>query len=147
VVYPYKTDERNTMDRFTTNDSPKAKTVAAADDIFRAREIANRIYVDERIRNYIIDLIFATREPAEAGVAKLAELVEYGASPRASIAMLTAARAHAFLRGRGYVIPDDVKAVGFDVLRHRISLTFEAEAENVTSEEVIQTLFDHIEVP
>jgi len=147
VVYPSKTDERNIMDRFTTNDSPKAKTVAAADDIFRAREIANRIYVDERIRNYIIDLIFATREPAEAGVAKLAELVEYGASPRASIAMLTAARAHAFLRGRGYVIPDDVKAVGFDVLRHRISLTFEAEAENVTSEEVIQTLFDHIEVP
>ncbi len=147
VGYPSKADERNIMDRFSTGDKPEARTVAGADDIFKARAVIDRIYTDERIRSYIIDLIYATREPAEHGVANLKELIEFGASPRASLAMLQAARAHAFLRGRGYVIPEDVKTIGFDVLRHRISLTFEAEAENVTTDQVIQTLFDRIEVP
>jgi len=147
VRYPSKQDERNIMDRFTTGEKPKAATVSGANDIFAAREVVNKIYVDERIRNYIIELIFATREPAEHGVAKLVDLIDFGASPRASIALLEAARAHAFLRGRGYVIPEDIKAIGFDVLRHRVSLTFEAEAENVSHEEIIQTLFDEIEVP
>ena len=147
VTYPSKQDERNIMDRFTTGENPRALTVAGPDDVFKARETVHKIYVDGRIRNYIIDLVFATREPAEHGVGKLTDLIDFGASPRASIAMLSAARAHAFLRGRGYVIPEDIKAVGFDVLRHRISLTFEAEAENVNHEEIIQTLFDEIEVP
>ena len=147
VGYPSKADERNIMDRFTMGEKPEAKCVAGADEIHKAREVINRIYTDERIRNYIIDLIYATREPAEHGVASLKELIDFGASPRASLAMMSAARAHAFLRGRGYVIPEDVKAIGFDVLRHRISLTFEAEAENITGEEIIQTLFDRIEVP
>lgn len=147
VTYPSKADERNIMDRFTSGEKPHAQRVSGAEDIFKAREIASRIYVDERIRNYIVDLVFATREPDEHGVGKLADLIDYGASPRACIAMLTAARAHAFLRSRGYVIPEDIKAVGFDVLRHRVSLSFEAEAENVTTEEIIQTLFDEIEVP
>ncbi len=147
VGYPSKADERNIMDRFSTGEKPEAKVVAGAEDIFKARAVIDRIYTDERIRNYIIDLIYATREPAEHGVGNLKELIEFGASPRASLAMLHAARAHAFLRGRGYVIPEDVKTIGFDVLRHRISLTFEAEAENVTTDQVIQTLFDRIEVP
>ena len=147
VGYPTKAEERNIMDRYTSGEKPGARTMAAPEDIFNAREVAGEIYVDDRIRDYVINLIFATREPAEHGVPKLTELIDFGASPRASIALLTAARAHAFIRGRGYVIPEDIKAIGFDVLRHRISLTFEAEAENVTSEEIIQTLFDQIEVP
>jgi len=147
VGYPAKSDERNIMDRFTEGEAPTAATVAGSEDILRARAVINKIYVDQRIRSYIIELIYATREPAEHGVASLAELIDYGASPRASIAMMNAARAHAFLRGRGYVIPEDIKTIGFDVLRHRISLTFEAEAENVSCEQIIQTLFDEIEVP
>ena len=147
VGYPSKADERNIMDRFTTGEKPVARTVASPQDIFNARNVVDQIYVDDRIRDYIINLIFATREPEEHGVSKLADLIDFGASPRASIAMMIAARAHAFIRGRGYVIPEDVKAIGFDVLRHRISLTFEAEAEEVSSEEIIQSLFDQIEVP
>ena len=147
VGYPTKAEERNIMDRYTSGEKPSARTMASPEDIFNAREVAGEIYVDDRIRDYVINLIFATREPAEHGVPKLTELIDFGASPRASIALLTAARAHAFIRGRGYVIPEDIKAIGFDVLRHRISLTFEAEAEHGTSEEIIQTLFDQIEVP
>jgi MoxR-like ATPase len=147
VKYPNKSEERNIMDRMTSGQNPEPKPVAGPQDIFRARKVIQEIYVDERIRNYLIELVFATREPAEHKLEKLADLIEYGASPRATICLLTACRAHAFLRGRGYVIPEDVKAIGFDVLRHRVSLTFEAEAENITVEEVIQTLFDHVEVP
>lgn len=147
VGYPTKAEERNIMDRMTASETPSAQVVAGAEDIFAARGVVRDIYVDERIREYIVNLIFATREPAEHGVGQLADYIEFGASPRASIAMLTCARAHAFLRGRGYVIPEDIKAIGFDVLRHRISLTFEAEAENVDAEQVIRGLFDHIEVP
>ncbi len=147
VEYPTKSEERDIMDRFTMGEHPKANTVAQPEDIFKARVVVNQIYVDERIRDYIVELIYATREPENHGVAKLSDLIDFGASPRACIAMMGAARAHAFLRGRGFVIPEDIKAVGFDVLRHRISLTFEAEAENIGSEEIIQTLFDEIEVP
>jgi MoxR-like ATPase len=147
VTYPTKAEERNIMDRFTVKEMPRAGEVASPDDIHAARRVIDEIYVDERVRNYIVDLIFATREPESHGVGNLADLIEFGASPRACIAMMTSARAHAFLRGRGYVIPEDIKAIGFDVLRHRISLTFEAEAENIDTEEIIQTLFDKIEVP
>lgn len=147
VGYPTKAEERDIMDRFTNGSNLETTAMATAEDIFKAREVVGQIYVDDRIRDYIIELIFATREPNEHGLAKLTELIDFGASPRASIALLNAARAHAFIRGRGYVIPEDVKAIGFDILRHRVGLTFEAEAENITSEEVIQTLFDEVEVP
>ncbi|MCB1041958.1 MAG: AAA family ATPase [Acidobacteria bacterium] len=147
VKYPSKAEERNIMDRMTDGNRIAPKTVANAEDIFRARDVVHEIYVDERIRNYIIELVFATREPAEHGLENLGDLIEYGASPRATLALITAAKAHAFLRGRGFVIPEDIKAIGFDVLRHRLSLTFEAEAENISSDEIIQNLFDHIEVP
>lgn len=147
VGYPTKAEERNIMDRMTAAETPSIQSVAGAEDIFAAREVAKDIYVDDRIRDYIVNLIFATREPEEHGVAELREFIDFGASPRASIAMLNCARAHAFVRGRGYVIPEDIKAIGFDVLRHRISLTFEAEAENMGTEQVIQALFDKIEVP
>ncbi len=147
VKYPTKSEERNIMDRMTEGNRVQPKPVANPEDIFKSRAVVDEIYVDERIRNYIIDLVFATREPGEHGLPDLADLIDYGASPRASIALMTAAKAHAFLRGRGYVIPEDIKAVGFDVLRHRLSLTFEAEAENISTDEIIQNLFDHIEVP
>jgi len=146
VEYPTRTEERNIMDRMTTGDRLEPNPVASVDDIFNARKVVQEIYVDDRIREYIINLVFATREP-EGNLKELSDLIDFGASPRASLSLLNAARGHAFLRGRGFVIPEDVKAIGFDVLRHRISLTFEAEAENVTSEEIIQRLFDGVEAP
>ena len=146
VEYPTRTEERNIMDRMTTGDRLEPNPVASVDDIFNARKVVQEIYVDDRIREYIINLVFATREP-EGNLKELSDLIDFGASPRASLSLLNAARGHAFLRGRGFVIPEDVKAIGFDVLRHRISLTFEAEDENVTSEEIIQRLFDGVEAP
>jgi MoxR-like ATPase len=104
------------------------------------------VYVDERIKEYIISIVFATREPAEYGL-NIGDLIEYGGSPRASLYLLQAARAHAFIRGRGYVTPEDVKSVGPDVLRHRVILSYEAEAEDVKPEEIIQRIFDTVEVP
>ena len=147
IKYPNKTEERNIMDRMTSGIPLEPKAVAFPQNVFDAREVVGEIFVDERIRSFIIDLVFATRDPASYDMMDLSDLIEYGASPRATIALLTAARAHAFIRGRGYVIPEDVKAIGFDVLRHRIIVTFEAEAENVNSDEIIQKLFDQIEVP
>ncbi|PIE89804.1 MAG: ATPase [Acidobacteria bacterium] len=146
VAYPTRDEERNIMDRMTTGNVLEPSAIADAEDIFRAREVVKEIYVDDRIRDYIINLVFATREP-EGELQDLKELIDFGASPRASLSLLNAARGHAFMRGRGFVIPEDVKAIGFDVLRHRISLTFEAEAENVTSEDIVQRLFDGVEAP
>jgi MoxR-like ATPase len=114
--------------------------------IFRAREVVNEIYMDEKIKDYIVDLVLATRQPDEYRV-EISGLVQYGASPRATIFLAKGARAHAFLRGRGYVTPEDVKAVGLDVMRHRIILTYEAEAENISTEEVIRRVFDKVVVP
>ena len=105
------------------------------------------VYVDEKIRDYIVSIVHATREPKTHGLAELADFIAFGASPRASIYLNTAARAHAFLRHRGYVTPEDIKAVGVDVLRHRVILTYEAEAEEITSETVVRKLFEHVEVP
>ena len=146
VNYPTRAEERNIMDRMTTGEQLEPTSVANESDIFNARKVIREIYVDDRIRDYIINLVFATREPS-GSLEELRDLIEYGASPRASLSLLNAARGHAFMRGRGFVIPEDVKAIGFDVLRHRISLTFEAEAENVTSEEIVQRLFDGVEAP
>jgi MoxR-like ATPase len=147
VGYPTKEDERTIMDRMTTGLSVKASPVATPEQIAHARSVVNQIYIDEKIRDYIVNLVHATRDPKAYGMADMADFIEYGASPRASIYLNLAARAHAFLRRRGYVTPEDIKAVGADVLRHRVILTYEAEAEEITSEQVVRKLFDHVEVP
>ena len=115
--------------------------------IMRARQVTDGIYVDEKIKNYIVNLVFATREPKEAGLEKLASFIAYGASPRATIFLTQAAKAYAFLNGRGYVTPEDIKAIGLDVLRHRVLLTYEAEAENVTADQIVKQIFEAVDVP
>ncbi|MCC6993356.1 MAG: AAA family ATPase [Deltaproteobacteria bacterium] len=147
VGYPTKAEEREIMDRMTSGVSARPEAVCGPDEILAARGVINQIYIDDKIRDYIINVISATREPRQYGLAELADFIEYGGSPRASICLNLAARAHAFLRHRGYVTPEDVKAVGHDVLRHRIILTYEAEAEEISSEDVIRRLFEHVEVP
>ena len=147
VGYPSKEDERAIMDRMTTGLKVSASPVTTPEQIANARQVINQIYIDEKIRDYIINLIQATRDPKAYGLPELSDFIEYGASPRASIYLNLAARGHAFLRRRGYVTPEDIKAIGADVLRHRVVLTYEAEAEEMTSEQVVRKLFDHIEVP
>ncbi len=147
VTYPTREEERTIMDRMGSESAPKASPVVGPEDIERARKVVGEIYVDEKVKDYILNVVFATREPERYGLKDLAGMLEYGASPRATIALLQASRAHAFLRRRGFVTPEDVKAVGFDVLRHRVSLTYEAEAEELTPERIIQRVFDRIEVP
>ena len=147
VTYPSRKEERAIMDRMSGVPPPEVHPVVTPADIVRARSVVNAVYVDEKIKDYIVDLVFATREPAASGLSDLTSLIEYGASPRASIYLIQAARAHAFLRRRGYVTPEDVKAVGLDVLRHRVIVTYEAEAEEITSEDVVRRVFDHVEVP
>jgi len=147
VGYPSKQEEREIMDRMTSGVALRPEAVCGPDEILGARSVINQVYIDEKIRDYIVNVIHATREPRQYGLAELADFIEYGGSPRASIFLNLAARAHAFLRHRGYVTPEDVKAVGPDVLRHRIILTYEAEAEEITSEDVIRRLFEHVEVP
>jgi MoxR-like ATPase len=115
-------------------------------DILRLRTLVDEIYIDDKIKDYIIEIVFATREPKNYNL-KLEEFIEYGASPRATICLTLAAKAHAFIKGRGFVTPQDVKSIGMDVLRHRVILTYEAEAEEMTSEDIIQKIFDTIEVP
>ena len=147
VGYPAKGEERQIMDLMTSPVTPTASRVSSLEQVRSARKVVGQIYIDDTIRDYIVDVIHATREPRAYGLAELAPLVEYGASPRASIYLAMAARAHAFLRHRGYVSPEDVKAVGQDILRHRIVLTYEAEAEEISSEDVVRRLFEHVEVP
>jgi MoxR-like ATPase len=147
VGYPTKEDERAIMDRMTAGTSVRAAPVAGPKQIIEARSVLSQIYIDEKIRDYIVNIVHATREPKAYGLAELADFIQFGASPRASIYLNLAARAHAFLRRRGYVTPEDIKAVGADVLRHRVILTYEAEAEEMTSEQVVRKLFEHIEVP
>jgi len=147
VGYPSREDERKIMDRMTGIIPAKAEHVVTPTELIEGRKIINQIYVADKIKDYIVDVVFATREPAKHGLKDLAPLIEYGASPRASIALNLAARAHAFLRHRGYVTPEDVKAIGPDVLRHRIVLTYEADAEEVTAEQVVRRVFEVVEVP
>ncbi len=147
VGYPTRDEEKQIMDRMSGETSPKAAKVIGPEQIARARSVMHAIYVDEKVKDYILNVVFATREPARYGLKELADYIEYGASPRATIFLNLAAKAHAFLRHRGFVTPEDVKAVGFDVLRHRISLTYEAEAEELTPEKIIQRVFDRVEVP
>jgi MoxR-like ATPase len=147
VGYPSRDEERKIMDRMTALEPVRAEAVVTLSELLDAKKVIQQIYVDDKVKDYIVDVVFATREPAKHGLKDLAPLIEFGASPRASIALNMAARAHAFLRHRGYVTPEDVKAVGPDVLRHRLVLTYEADAEEVTSEHVVRRTFEVIEVP
>jgi len=134
------------MNRAASEDAPDVKPIITSERITRAQQLVMRVYMDEKVKDYILDLVFATREP-ERYKLDVKHLISYGASPRASVYLAAAARAHSFVRGRGYVTPEDVKAIGMDVLRHRVITTYEAEAENVTSEDVLQRIFDVVEVP
>ncbi len=147
VGYPTREDERKIMDRMTGMVPLSAQAAVTPTELVEARKTIGQIYVADKVKDYIVDVVFATREPAKHGLKDLAPLIEFGASPRASIALNLAARAHAFLRHRGYVTPEDVKAVGPDVLRHRVVLTYEADAEEVTSEQVVRRVFEVVEVP
>jgi MoxR-like ATPase len=147
VGYPSREDERKIMDRMTTSEPTKAEPVVSPAELLEARKIISQVYVDDKVKDYIVEVVFATREPDKHGLKDLAPLIEFGASPRASIALNLAARAHAFLRHRGYVTPEDVKAIGPDVLRHRLVLTYEADAEEVTPEQVVKRVFEVVEVP
>jgi MoxR-like ATPase len=126
---------------------PEVSKVVTVERIKQARETVNEIYMDPKVEEYIINIVFATREPEKAGIADVKGLIAYGASPRATLFLARVARAHAFIRGRGYVTPEDVKSIGPDVLRHRVIVTYEAEAENITPEDIIQKVFDRVEVP
>ena len=147
VTYPNKQEERAIVDRMSRDSILQIETVITTDDLIRARSVSDEIYVDDKIKDYIVDLVLATRDPEAYGLGDLRALIEFGGSPRASIALTRAAKAHAFLRHRGYVTPEDVKAIGLDVLRHRVLVTYEAEAEEIDSEEIARQIFDHIEVP
>jgi MoxR-like ATPase len=146
VGYPTRAEEREIMDRMTEGHDEVAEAVIDRGGLERARAAVSEIYVDEKVKRYILDLVFATREPTGA-LEDLKPLVSYGASPRATIALNLASRAHAFLRHRGFVTPDDVKAIGPDVLRHRVHLTFEAEAEEVAADDVVRRIFEAVPVP
>jgi MoxR-like ATPase len=146
VTYPRREEERLILDRMTEGEPPVTKPVIKPDAILRARKVARSIYVDDKIKEYVLSLIFATREPEAAGL-DWAPLIQYGASPRASIYLVAAAKGHAFLHGRGYVTPEDIKAIGPDVLRHRVIVSYEAEAEETTSDDLVRKLFDAVEVP
>jgi len=147
VGYPSREEERAIMDRMVVAAAPHAARVVGPAELAAARGTVLRVYMDDRVKNYVVNLVFATRDPRGHGLADLAPLVEYGASPRATLFLALAARAHAFLRRRAYVTPEDVKAIAYDVLRHRITLTYEAEAEEVTPERVVSRVLDRIEVP
>ncbi len=147
VGYPSREQERAVMDRMTSQVPARASATTTPEQLTDARKVVRDVYVDDRVKDYIVDVVFATREPQKKGMKDLAPLLEYGASPRASIALNMAARAHAFLRHRGYVTPEDVKAIGPDVLRHRIVLSYEAEAEEVTAEDIVRRVFEVVEVP
>ncbi|MDA1353278.1 MAG: MoxR family ATPase [bacterium] len=147
IDYPSRDEERLILDNMDSIEKGDVKTVINAQDIVRAQSVVEKIYVDGRIKDYVLDLVFATRNPDAANLKSLAPLIRYGASPRASLALIKAAKAHAFINRRGYVTPDDVKAIGRDVLRHRVIPTFEAEAEELTSDDIVDQVFSEIIVP
>ena len=147
VTYPERQDEREVLDRMTGPTEPTVQQLVDPERILAARRLVQTIYADGRIKEYVLDLVAATRRPAEAGLGELAPLVEFGASPRAAIFLLRAAKAHAFIRGRAYVTPDDIKALGLDVLRHRIILTYRADAEGVGTDALLGRIFEAVPVP
>ena len=147
VGYPDRDEELEIMRRMSAGPEPTAEPVVTPDEILTAREAVETIYMDGKVERYIVDLVFATREPRESGLKELEPLIAFGGSPRATICLARTARAHAFLRHRGYVTPEDVRSVAMDVLRHRVILTYEAEAEEMTTEDVVTRVLDTIEVP
>ncbi len=147
IGYPSREEERAIMRANVAGTMGMPKPVISPDDILRARSVVNEIYMDEKIEKYILDIVFATRAPKEYNLGNLAQLISYGASPRATINLALGAKAYAFIKRRGYVIPEDVRAISLDVLRHRVAVTYEAEAEEVTSEQVVQEVLNKIEVP
>lgn len=147
VSYPKKEEERMIIQMHNSGNFPKASAVLKPEDIVRARSVVKDVYMDEKIQKYIVDIVFATRTPEEYGLGQYRDLIAYGASPRASISLAMAAKAYAFIKRRGYVVPEDVRIVSEDVLRHRIGLTYEAEAENVRTEDIITEIINKVEVP
>ncbi len=147
ISYPTRQEELQITERMAGGAPIAVRQVITPEDILRARSVVNQVYMDDKIKEYIIDIVFATREPKKYRMPELENMIEYGASPRASIYLHKAARAHAFLRRRGYVTPEDVKAVGLDILRHRVILSYEAEAEERKPEDIIKQIFDTVEVP
>lgn len=147
VDYPNKGEELEIMNRMATDNTPSVNSVITKENLLKAREMTDQIYVDDNIKTYIVDLVMATRKPSEYGLGQLENMIQVGGSPRATISLMRASKAHAFIRGRGYVTAEDVKAVAYNVLRHRLILTFEAEAEEVASEMVIKDMLSEIEVP
>ena len=147
ITYPSKQEEAKVLELMARQTLPQAGKAVSAEQVLKARQTADLIYVDDKIKNYVLDLVIATREPEKHGLEKIKPWINYGASPRATIFMIQAAKAYAFINGRGYVTPEDIKAVGFDVMRHRILLTYEAEAENIGSEDILKSIFEAVEVP
>jgi MoxR-like ATPase len=146
ITYPTREEELQILDRMTGHSIPEVSPVVSLERIAAARNVVRDVYIDEKVKNYIVDIVGATRTPALYGL-DLEDFIDYGASPRASIFLTMAAKAHAFIRGRGYVTPEDIKSIGMDVLRHRVILTYEAEAEELKPEDIVQKVFDKIEVP
>ena len=146
VTYPNKKEEKEIMQRMANNQNITVNPIIGPQEIFEARKAVEQIYIDDKLQDYIVDIVLATRDPRLYGM-EIDHLIKYGASPRATIYLNQTARAYAFLQGRGYVTPQDIKTMGFDVLRHRIILTYEAEAEELDSDNIIQQIFDHVEVP
>ena len=147
IDYPKKEEEKIIVRHNLAKSFPKANSVVKTDAILKARDLVKEVYMDEKIEQYIIDIVFATRNPEEYGLENLKDMISFGASPRASINLASACKAYAFIKRRGYVIPEDVRSLCFDVLRHRIGLTYEAEAENVTSENIITEILNAVEIP
>ncbi|MCI5821157.1 MAG: MoxR family ATPase [Elusimicrobia bacterium] len=147
VTYPTKEEEKLILERMASHQPIEINTQVTPEMILKARQVTDAIYVDEKIKNYIVDLVFATRDPKAAGLEKLASFISYGASPRATIFLTQAAKAYAFLNGRGFVTPEDIKAIGLDVLRHRVLLSYEAEAEDITADQIVKQIFDAVDVP
>lgn len=147
VTYPGREEERLIVRENLADEFPVASSIIKPADIMNARSVVKQVYLDEKIENYILDIVLATREPEKAGLAQFVPLIQYGASPRASINLAKAAKAYAFIKRRGYVVPEDIRAICHDVMRHRIGLTYEAEAENVSTENIISEILNHVEVP
>ena len=147
IGYPKKDEEQQIIRQNITGEKKQVLPILSTEDIRKAREIVRMVYLDEKIEKYIVDLVFATRQPKEYGLEKLEPMIQFGGSPRASINLALAARAYAFIHRRGYVIPEDVRAVCYDVLRHRIGLTYEAEANNLTAEDIITEVLNAVQVP
>ena len=147
ITYPQKEEERLILHQQMTGTTAKQHPILTPADIIKARDLVREVYMDEKIENYITDIVFATRFPEQYQLSKLKGLISYGASPRGSINLALASKAYAFMRRRGYVIPEDVRAIAMDVLRHRVGLTYEAEAENVTSEEIVNEILNRVDVP